>query len=96
MTKIPIVASIFSLVIPGLGHLCCGDPKRGLLILVAAIIIGNLNLIFIVLFFQAGIDPSLGWKYWLPRIGHDVVVFWSIVFWVWAVIDAYRCAKVEK
>ena len=93
MKRNPILASIFSLVIPGLGQLYCRETKRGLLTLIAAIMIGNLNLIFVVLFYLSGAEPSLGWGYWLPRIGHDVIAAWSIVFWVWAIIDAYRCAK---
>jgi TM2 domain-containing membrane protein YozV len=93
MNKNPILASFFSLIIPGFGQLYCGETKRGLLTLVAAIIIGNANLIFVLLFTQAGIDPSLGWEYWMPRIGHDVVAFWSVVFWVWVIVDAHRCAR---
>jgi hypothetical protein len=61
--------------------------------LAAAIIIGNLNLIFILLFLQSTLDKGMGWTYWIPRIGHDVVAACSVVFWIWVVVDAYRCSK---
>jgi hypothetical protein len=37
-------------------------------------------------------SPDLTWSYWLPRIGHDVMSLWSVVFWIWAVGDAHRQA----
>ncbi|HEY76303.1 MAG TPA: hypothetical protein G4O00_09000 [Thermoflexia bacterium] len=55
-------------------------------------VIGNLNLIFLPIFVAANPDPGIVWAYWIPRIGHDVMSLWSVVFWVWAVIDAYVLA----
>jgi len=33
------------------------------------------------------------WVYWISRIGHDVVSFWSILFGIWVIQDAYRTAS---
>jgi TM2 domain-containing membrane protein YozV len=93
VTKKPIIASLLSLIIPGLGQLYCGRNTRGAAILSAAIIIGNLNLLFLILFLETDLDAGMGWAYWIPRVGHDVVSIWSIAFWLWLIIDAYRCAK---
>jgi hypothetical protein len=58
-----------------------------------AIVIGNSNLILLLAFSIASPDQSSGWAYWIPRVGHDVMAVWSVVFWLWAVVDAYRLAK---
>jgi hypothetical protein len=63
---------------------------------VAAIVVGNLNLVLLLAFIAANPYPESGWAYWLPRIGHDVMSVWSIVFWTWAVADAYLTAKKDR
>jgi TM2 domain-containing membrane protein YozV len=93
MRRNPWLAGLLSLLVPGLGQIYCGEGNRGAAILVAAIVIGNLNLLFLVLFVVADIDPTVCWAYWIPRVGHDVVSLWSVAFWIWAVVDAYRLAK---
>jgi hypothetical protein len=80
------------LVVPGLGQIYLGDQNRGAGILAAAIVIGNLNLIFVLIFDAARPDPGITWAYWIPRVGHDVISLWSIAFWLWAVVDAYQAA----
>jgi len=87
-----LFAGILSLLIPGLGQLYAGRGIRGAAILVSAIIIGNLNIIFIVAFVAADFDPEMAWAYWISRIGHDVMSVWSIAFWLWAIFDAYKGA----
>jgi TM2 domain-containing membrane protein YozV len=89
----PFVAGLLSLLIPGLGQIYGGEGSRGAAILAAAIVIGSLNLLFLPLFVLADPDPGVVWTYWIPRIGHDVVSLWSVVFWIWAVVDAYRLTK---
>jgi TM2 domain-containing membrane protein YozV len=84
---------LLSLLVPGLGQIYVGEGGRGGAILAAAIVIGNLNLLFLPIFAAADPDPGLVWAYWIPRIGHDVMSAWSIVFWIWAVVDAYRQPK---
>jgi len=66
-----------------------GHSERGAAILAAAIVIGNLNILFLLGFFEASPDPATIWAYWIPRIVHDVISVWSIVFWAWTVFDAY-------
>lgn len=91
----PVVAGLLSSFIPGLGQMYSGASTRGAAILVSAIIIGSLNILFLLFFIAADPDPNVVWAYWLPRVGHDVVSFWSLVFWLWAVGDAYRLASVK-
>ena len=83
-------ASLLSFLVPGLGQIYCGKGNKGASILAAAIIIGNLNIVFIPIFLLA--NPTLAWAYWISRIGHDVISVWSVVFWLWAVVDAFNCA----
>ncbi|MEJ2352960.1 MAG: hypothetical protein P8Y03_24500 [Anaerolineales bacterium] len=92
MKRNSVVAGIFSLLIPGLGQIYCGKSSKGAAILAAAIIIGNLNIIFLPAFLAANPHPQIIWAYWIPRIGHDVMSLWSIVFWLWTVNDAYVLA----
>lgn len=89
MKRNPLVAGLLSLLIPGLGQIYGGRGGRGALILASAIIIGNLNLLFLPVFVIANPDPSLVWAHWIPRVGHDVMSLWSIAFWIWAVGDAF-------
>jgi hypothetical protein len=90
MKRNRFVAGLLSLLIPGLGQIYGGRSDRGAAILAAAIVIGNLNLIFVPIFAAANPDPSIAWAYWLPRVGHDIVSVWSVAFWIWVVVDAYR------
>ena len=90
MRRNRFVAGFLSLLVPGLGQIYGGKGGRGAAILFGAIVIGNLNLIFLLLFAGAAPDPASVWAYWIPRIGHDILSAWSIVFWLWAVVDAYR------
>jgi len=89
----PVLAGFLSLIIPGLGQIYCGEGNKGAAILTAAIIVGNLNIIFLPVFVTANPNSEIVWAYWIPRIGHDVMSVWSVVFWIWAVVDAYSLAK---
>ncbi len=88
-----MVAGVLSLLVPGLGQVYSGQGNKGAAILAAAILLGNLNLIFLVVFVSADLAPSAGWAYWIPRVGHDLMSLWSVVFWFWAAVDAYRVAS---
>ena len=92
----PIIAMLLSLVIPGVGQMAAGRKHKGAAILAAAIVIGNLNLLCLLLFSSAAIGPEAAWAYWILRIGHDVMALWSLAFWIWAVIDAYQCAAANR
>jgi TM2 domain-containing membrane protein YozV len=93
MKREPIIAGFLSLLIPGMGQIYCGEGNKGAAILAAAIIIGNMNIIFLLIFLTLDPDPAEAWAYWVPRIAHDVMSLWSIVFWFWAVGNAYVLAK---
>ncbi|MGD0878659.1 MAG: hypothetical protein ABSA01_10990 [Anaerolineales bacterium] len=95
MSHNPIIAGILSLLVPGLGQIYSGEGNRGAAIIVAAIIIANLNIIVLPLISMANPAIPKGtpdsrklWSYWIPRIVHDVASFWSVVFWIWAIADA--------
>ena len=93
MKKSPVIAGLLSFILPGLGQMYSGKGNKGAAILAAAIVIGNLNIIFLLVFTAAKPDPGIVWAYWIPRIGHDVMSLWSVAFWIWAIIDAYLAAK---
>lgn len=93
MRKNPFIAGLLSLLIPGMGQIYGGRGDKGAAILVAAIIVGNLNLILLLIFAAANPDPSISVAYWIARVGHDVMSIWSIAFWIWAVVDATRQVK---
>ncbi|MGD8554855.1 MAG: hypothetical protein PVJ07_05525 [Anaerolineales bacterium] len=93
MGRNPLIASLLSLIVPGLGQMYAGEKDRGAAILVAAIVIGNLNILLLPILFQANPGTESVWAYWIPRIGHDILSIWSIAFWVWAIIDAHICSR---
>lgn len=96
MKRIPFIAGTLSLFVPGLGQIYGGESHKGAVILAAAILIGNLNIIILPLISMAnpmisptGIaDTRTIWAYWIPRISHDVISVWSVAFWLWAIFDA--------
>jgi TM2 domain-containing membrane protein YozV len=103
MKKYPFVAGLLSLIIPGLGQIYGGRGNKGAVIIFASIVIANLNIIILPLIALA--NPNLPisshdinavWKYWIPRITHDIASLWSIAFWIWAIIDAYLVTRKIK
>ena len=96
MRRNPAIAGLLSLIVPGLGQIYAGRGKKGAKILVAAIVIGNLNLLLLTSILAANPHPGTPWAVWIPRIGHDVLSLWSIVFWIWTVVDAVRTAGDEE
>lgn len=97
------IACLLSLVVPGLGQIYKSETNKGALILAAAIIIANLNIIILPLISVANpvIPPGISdqralWAYWIPRIVHDISALWSVVFWIWVVFDAFMVEKQGK
>ena len=99
----PFIAALLSLLVPGLGQIYSGEGKKGAAIIFAAIVIANLNIIILPLIAMA--NPNLPihvndanevWKYWIPRITHDVASLWSIAFWIWAVVDAFCVTRKQQ
>ena len=89
------IAGILSLLVPGLGQIYAGEGNMGAAIIVAAIIVANLNVIVLPLISIANpvisngeTNPRKIWAYWIPRVVHDIASFWSIAFWIWAIVDA--------
>jgi hypothetical protein len=97
MGKNRVIAGVLSIIIPGLGQMYKGEGNKGAAILAAAIVIGNLNIMILPLISIANpeIPPSTRalWAYWIPRVTHDVLAFWSIAFWIWVVVDAFTLRK---
>ncbi len=100
MRRSPYIAGALSLLVPGLGQIYAGESNKGAAITAAAIIISNLNIIVLPLIALANPvlpkgapDKRSVWAYWIPRVVHDVASFWSIAFWVWAIVDAVLACK---
>ena len=98
----PFVTGFLSFLVPGLGQMAAGKRDKGAAILAAAIVIGNLNIIILPLLAMANPaspatapDARAIWAYWIPRVVHDVVSFWSVAFWLWAIVDAVSLARDE-
>jgi hypothetical protein len=96
MTRHPLLAGVISLIVPGCGQIYAGRSERGAAILIAVIIVGNLNAIWLSLYGLTA--PVAGEPWWceLPRILHDLFAFFGIIFWIWQVLDVYQQAKKER
>jgi TM2 domain-containing membrane protein YozV len=93
MFRKPLLASVLSLLVPGLGQIYAGKGERGAAILIAAIVVGNLNVIWLSLFATTSAGSQACWGYALPRMLHDLFAAWGVVFLVWQVVDAYKQAR---
>lgn len=60
--------------------------------MLAFIVIGNLNTIWLSIYAGAQTDLSF-FSHTFTRFLHDIFAFYSIVFWIWQVFDAYHLAK---
>jgi TM2 domain-containing membrane protein YozV len=89
----PLIAGTLSLFIPGMGQIYAGSSGRGAAILVAVILVGNLNAIWLSLYGLTVPVANAPWLYEVPRILHDVFAFYGITFWSWQVLDAYQQTK---
>jgi hypothetical protein len=72
MSRRPLLASGLSLLVPGLGQICAGKGERGAAILIAVLVVRNLNVIWLSLFATVSAAPRTFWGYELPRILHDL------------------------
>ena len=89
----PRLACFLAVIVPGLGHIYLGKKGIGVAILVGAIIIGNLNAIWLSDFAVSQTVPLFFWADTVPRVLHRMFAFYAIFFWVWQAVDAYRLAK---
>jgi TM2 domain-containing membrane protein YozV len=85
----PRIASVLSLLVPGLGQMYAGRSDRGAAILVAGIIIGTLALIWQTLYTPYASNLMM-YPYPFYRL---TLVVYAAVFWIWQVADAYRLTK---
>jgi hypothetical protein len=89
----PLIAGTLSFFIPGIGQIYAGRSGRGAAILVAVILVGNLNAIWLSLYGLTAPVAGEPWLYEVPRILHDVFAFYGIIFWSWQVLDATQQTK---
>lgn len=92
MSRSPLLASVLSLLVPGLGQIYAGKGARGAAILIAAIVVGNLNAIWLSVHATASSAPYTFWGTALPRVLHDLFAAWGLVFLAWQVVDAHKQA----
>ena len=93
MNRNPYLAGFLSLLIPGLGLIYAGNGTRGAAILLAVLIVGNLNAIWLSLYAITSPGVNAFWAYTLPRVLHDLFAAYGVIFWIWQVVDAYQKAK---
>jgi TM2 domain-containing membrane protein YozV len=93
MNKKAVTASFLSAVIPGLGQIYSGRGSRGAILLLAAILVGNLNALWLSLYALTTPSVNALWTNMLPRILHDICAAWSVAFYLWQVVDAYEYEK---
>jgi len=82
-----LLVGLLSLLVPGSGQMAVGKGDRGVVILLATIVVGNLNAIWLSV---AAVAHHSFWATTLPRALHDLFAFYGVVFWVWQVVDAVR------
>ncbi len=88
------LASLLSLLVPGLGQIYAGKSARGAVILIVVIIVGNLNAIWLSLFsISSAAGSDAFWAYALPRFLHRLFAFYGVIFWIWQVADAHKQAS---
>ena len=95
MSRNPLLASVLSLLVPGLGQIYGGKVERGAAILIAVIIAGNLNAIWLSLAVTTNPGPQPFYSHMLPRILHYLFAAYGVVFWIWQVVDAYQQTKLH-
>ena len=92
MKQNPWLACVLSLVFPGLGQIYSGKRALGAAFMLAFIIIGNLNAIWLSIYAGTQTDLSF-FSHTFPRLMHDIFAGYGIVFWLWQVTNAFQLAK---
>ena len=94
----PAVSGILALIVPGLGHICTGAVRKGLLIFGSLASIGGLLLWRIHLLAHREIGWAMKFGKALSRrpffIGLMVVC--AAAIWIWNAVDAYSLSKQTK
>ena len=92
MKRSPWFAGLLSILFPGLGQVYAGKRALGAAFMLAFIVIGNLNALWLSIYVGAQTDLSF-YSDTLPRVLHDIFAFYGIIFWIWTAIDAHRLAR---
>jgi len=92
MRKNPWIAGLLSLVFLGLGHVYVGKKALGVALMIAFIVIGNLNALWLSAYALTPSDSGF-FSLTLPRLLHDIFAFYGIALWIWAIIDSVTLAK---
>ena len=92
MNKHPWLDCLLSVLFPGFGQVYIGKKALGASFMLAFIVIGNLNAIWLSIYAGAQTDLSF-YSSTLPRLLHDIFAFYGIIFWIWQAVDAYRQAR---
>jgi len=92
MKRNPWLASLLSLVFPGLGQVYIGKRALGATFMLAFVIIGNLNAIWLSIYIGTQTDLSF-YSHTFPRLLHGIFAFYGIVFWIWQIVDTYHLTK---
>ena len=87
------LAALLSILFPGLGQVYAGKRALGAAFMLAFIIIGNLNAVWLSIYAASSTTAVTFYGHTLPRILHDVFAFYGLVFWIWQAVDAYRFAR---
>jgi len=95
MKKRPWLAGLLSALFPGLGQVYIGRRALGGAFMLAFIIIGNLNAMWLSIYAGAQTDLSF-FSHTFPRLLHDIFALYGIIFWIWQAVDAYRLAKQSR
>jgi hypothetical protein len=93
MKRNAFIAGMLSLLVPGLGQIYARKSERGAVILIAVIIVGNLNAIWLSVFAVSSTVSHSFITHSLPILLHDIFAFYGIIFWFWQVVDAYLLVK---
>lgn len=92
MRKNPWIAGVLSLVFLGLGHVYVGKKALGVALMIAFIVIGNLNALWLSAYALTPADSGF-FSLTLPRLLHDVFACYGIALWIWAIVDSVTLAK---
>ena len=88
----PWLAGLLSIIFPGLGQVYLGKRALGAAFMLAFIVIGNLNAMWLSIYAGAQTDMSF-FSDAFPRLLHDIFAFYGIAFWLWQAVDAFRLAR---
>ena len=88
----PRLACLLSVLFPGLGQVYIGRRALGAAFMLAFIVIGSLNAIWLSIYAGTPTDLSF-FSHTFPRLLHDIFAVYGVVFWIWHAVDVYRLAK---